>query len=180
MSAPSSPIIPAYFANPSSTAIQWTTPYVRRYPMLWPEKSKLALAHEYCSKMELWKTFHAEAKSARMEFDKTRKMVKKARPAGYRFVSGPGKCVVDSLETLPAGQRAEIGYIPRIVESETTVEGDEEEDFDDIFEHYMDDIMEELKEVDNTTITAEEPSTTDKRKRRHGIIFDKSPVFDKF
>ncbi|KAF9265339.1 hypothetical protein L218DRAFT_1022035 [Marasmius fiardii PR-910] len=167
MSAPSSPIIPAYFANPSSSAIQWTTPYVRRYPMFWPEKSKLALAHEYCSRMELWKTFHAEAKSARMEFDKTRKMVKKARPAGYRFVSGPG-------------QRAEIGYIPRIIESETTVGGDEEEDFDDLLEHYMDDIMEDLKEVDSTTITAEEPSTTDKRKKRHGVIFDKSPVFDKF
>ncbi|KAF9264567.1 hypothetical protein L218DRAFT_998534 [Marasmius fiardii PR-910] len=166
MSTPTSPIIPAYFVNPSSSGIQWTTPYVRRYPMLWPERSKLALAHEYCSKMELWKTFHQEVQSARMEFETTRKKAKKAKPAGYRIVSAPG-------------QQAEIGCIPRYVEDEKLVNDDGVEDFDDLLELYIDNIMEEFNKAGDTTTMAEEPLKIEKRKKRHGMILDNPPVFDK-
>ncbi|KAF9264560.1 hypothetical protein L218DRAFT_998530 [Marasmius fiardii PR-910] len=169
MSTPTSPIIPAYFINPSSSGIQWTTPYVRRYPMLWPERSKLALAHEYCSKMELWKTFHQEVQSRGWSL----------RPPGRRR----RRRSLRGIELFQR-QQAEIGCIPRYVEDEKLVNDDGVEDFDGSARtlHRQSvwlQIMEEFKKAGDTTTMAEEPLKIEKRKKRHGMILDNPPVFDK-
>ncbi|KAG7088721.1 hypothetical protein E1B28_012689 [Marasmius oreades] len=170
MSAPTSPIIPSYFSNLPISGIQWTTPFVRRHPMFYPERSKLALAHEYCSKMELWKTFHQEVKTAGMEFETSRK--KRSRKP--RLNSGPvaqnAVLTTVTFDRLPEGQRAEMEYVPRSADDETI---DEEAHLELLFS-YVDNVIRDSKEIN---VTEDVPSKSDKKMKRYGVIYDSPPPF---
>ncbi|KAG7088687.1 hypothetical protein E1B28_012658 [Marasmius oreades] len=171
MSAPTSPIIPSYFSNLPVSGIQWTTPFVRRHPMFNPERSKLALAHEYCSKMEMWKTFHQEVKSAGMEFETSRR--KRSRKP--RLNSGPvaqnAVLTTVTLDRLHEGQRAEMGYAPGSTDDETD---EDETQLEHLFNYI---VIRDSKDPKVIDATEDVPSKSDKKMKRQGVIYDSPPPF---